>query len=125
MAGSAKEFVLVIPEEIESARRLVLELREVRLPRKAAVVFRARAIDEGGAEVPLGSVGLLAESSDAEGTALHAALRIEVTKALKRWRQSHPGVSDIRVRVVPYAGGAPLADLEWSVEAAHLKVVAP
>lgn len=123
-SGSSKEFVLALPETIESAR-VVLELSEVRLPRKAAVVFRARAIDDGGAEVPLGSVGLLAESSDAEGTALHAAIRIDVTKALKRWRLAHPDVSAARIRVVPYAGGEPFANLEWSAGAAALKVVTP
>src|SRR6187549_57501 len=82
-SGSSKEFVLELPQGIDAAHRVVLELSEVRLPRKAAVIFRARAIEEGSAEVSLGSVGLLAESNDAEGMALHAALRIDVTKALK------------------------------------------
>jgi len=123
--GSSKEFVLALPEGIEAARRVVLELTEVRLPRNRAAVFRARAIEEGGAEVPLGSVGLLAESSDAEGIALHGTVRIDVTKALKRWRQNHPGVSATRIRVAPYAGKELLANLEWSVVSAGLTLVAP
>jgi hypothetical protein len=123
--GSAKEFVLELPEGIETARRVVLQLSEVRLPQNAAVVFRARAIDEDGTEVPLGSVGLLAESNDAESTALHGALRIDVTKAMKRWRQAHPEVAATRIRVVPYAGLEPLTKLEWSTVAVDLKVVAP
>ena len=123
--GSVKEFELTLPESIEGARRVVLELSEVRLPRNKAAVFRARAIDENGAEVPLGSVGLLAESNDAEGTVLHPALRIDITKALKRWCQGHPGVSAVRIRVAPYAGKEPLADLEWSASAADVKLVAP
>jgi hypothetical protein len=124
-AGSAKEFVLELPAGIETARRVVLELSEVRLPKNAAVVFRARAIEEDGTEVPLGSVGLLAESNDAQGTALHGALRIDVTKALKRWRLAHPDVGATRIRVVPYAGREPLANLEWSTVEASLRVVAP
>ncbi len=123
--GSVKEFELTLPEGIEGARRVVLEMSEVRLPRNKAAVFRARAIDEDGAEVPLGSVGLLAESNEAEGTVLHPALRIDITKALKRWCQGHPGVSAMRMRVVPYAGKEPLADLEWSTEGADVKLVAP
>jgi hypothetical protein len=123
--GSSKEFVLALPEGIGAARRVVVELSDVRLPRKAAVVFRARAIDADGAEVPLGSVGLLAESSDAEGAALHAAIRIDVTKALKRWRLAHPDDGTARIRVVPYAGAEPLATLEWTAGAAALKVVTP
>jgi hypothetical protein len=123
--GSSKEFVLELPPGIETAHRVVLELREVRLPRNKAAVFRARAIEEGGAEVPLGSVGMLAESGDAEGTALHGALRIEVTSALKRWRHAHPDAGTLRIRVAPYAGKEPLADLEWSTETASLKIVTP
>ena len=123
-SGSSKEFVLELPEGIDAARRVVLELSEVRLPRKAAVIFRARAIEEGGAEVSLGSVGLLAESSDAEGMALHTALRIDVSRAIKRWRLAHPEASTVRIRVVPFAGGTPL-DLEWSTTAAAVKIVTP
>jgi hypothetical protein len=102
------------------ATRVVLELSEVRLPRNAAVVFRARAIEDGGAETPLGSLGLLAESNDAPGTRLHATLRIDVTKALQRWRQSHPGAREIRVRVAPYVGAEPLTNLQWSAASAGL-----
>jgi hypothetical protein len=123
--GPVKEFVLALPEGIEGARRVVLELSDARLPRNRGAVFRARAIDENGAEVPLGSVGMLADSNDAEGTVLHPALRIDVTSALKRWCQEHPGVSAMRIRVVPYAGKEPLANFEWSVGAANLKLVAP
>lgn len=123
--GPVKEFVLALPEGIEGARRVVFELSDVRLPRNKAAVFRARAIDENGADVPLGSVGMLAESNDAEGTVLHPALRIDITKALKRWCQDHPGVSAMRIRVVPYAGKEPLATFEWSAGAADVKLVAP
>jgi hypothetical protein len=126
MAGSAdssKEFVVVLPDEIEGARRVVLELSDVRLPKKAAVVFRARAIDEDGSEVPLGSVGMLAQSNDAEGTLLHPTVRIDVTKALKRWQQHHLGVSAVRIRVVPYAGAEAMVNLEWSVESADLVLI--
>jgi hypothetical protein len=123
--GSVKEFELALPEGIEDARRVVLELSEVRLPRNRAVVFRARAIDENGAEAPLGSVGMLAESNEAEGTVLYPSLRIDITKALKRWCQGHPGVTALRIRVVPYAGKEVLATLEWSAGAADVKVVAP
>ena len=123
-SGSAKEFVLELPQGIDAARRVVLEMSEVRLPRKAAVIFRARAIEDGGLEVPLGSLGLLAESSDADGIALHPALRIDITRALKRWRLAHPEASAARIRVVPYAGDVPL-NLEWSTTAAAVKIVAP
>jgi hypothetical protein len=123
--GSAKEFELPLPQGIETARRVVLELTDVRLPRNAAAVFRARVIEEDGAEVPLGSVGFLAESNEAQGTVLHPALRIDVTKALKRWRESHPEVLAMRIRVVPYAGKEPLPELEWSAESAELRVIPP
>jgi len=117
--GSSKEFVLELPEGLEAARRVALVLSNVRLPRKAAVVLRAR-VAESAADVPLGSIGVLAESKDAEGTKVHATLRIDVTKALKRWRQDHTGHSAIKIRVVPYAGKDPLAHLEWAIESAGL-----
>ena len=120
MAGSSREFVLELPQGIDTAHSVVLVLSDVRLPRNAAVVLRVRVAESGAAEVPLGSIGLLAESKDAEGTAVHAALRIDVTKTLKRWRQDHPGVSAMRIRVVPYAGKEPLASLEWSAATASL-----
>jgi len=118
--ASSKEFVLELPEGLEAARSVALVLSNVRLPRKAAVVLRARVAESGGAEVPLGSIGVLAESKDAEGTAVHAALRIDVTRALKRWRQDHPGHSAMKIRLVPYAGREPLANLEWAIESAGL-----
>ena len=120
MAGSSKEFVLELPQGIDTARSVVLVLSDVRLPRNAAVVLRARVADSAAAEVALGSIGVMAESKDAQGTAVHAALRIDVTKTLKRWRQDHPGVSTMRIRVVPYAGKEPLVSLEWSAASAGL-----
>jgi hypothetical protein len=104
---------------------VVLVLSDVRLPRNAAVVLGAKVVESAvvesaAAEVALGSIGVLAESKDAEGTAVHAALRIDVTKTLKRWRQDHPGASTMRIRVVPYAGKEPLASLEWSAASAGL-----
>jgi hypothetical protein len=128
MAGpvmNSKDFELPLPPGIEAARRVVIELSDVRLPRNAAVVFRARVIEEDGAEVALGSVGFLAESNEAQGTVLHPAMRIDVTKALKRWCQAHPEMVAVRVRVAPFAGKEPLADLEWSAGSAELKVMAP
>jgi len=121
MAGSSREFVLELPQGIDTARSVVLVLSDVRLPRNAAVVLRVRVADSADAEVALGSIGVLAESKDAEGTAVHAALRIDVTKTLKRWRKDHPGVNAMRIRVVPYAGKEPLASLEWSAASADLK----
>lgn len=120
MAGGSREYLLALPAGIDTAHRVTLVLSEVRLPRNAAVVLRARTADSAATEISLGSIGLLAQSKTAEGTVLHAALRIDVTKALKRWRQNHPGVREINVRVVPYAGVTPLPDLEWSADSAAL-----
>lgn len=120
MAGSSKEFVVELPPGIDTAHSVVLVLSDVRLPRNAAVVLRARLVESAAAEVTLGSIGVLAESKDAAGTSVHAALRIDVTKTLKRWRQDHPGVSTMRILVVPYAGKEPLASLEWSAASAGL-----
>ena len=120
MAGSSREFQLALPAGIDTARGVVLVLTEVRLPRNLAAVLRARVADSATTEIPLGSIGLLAESKTAEGTAFHATLRIDVTKALKRWRQDHPDVREIRIRVAPYAGAKPLPDLEWSTASAAL-----
>jgi len=124
LAGGSRDYRLALPDGIDTARSVALVLSEVRLPRKTAVVLRARMLetvaDGTHSEIPLGSIGLLAESKNAEGTALRAALRIDVTKALKRWRQDHPGVREIRIRVVPYAGATPLPDLEWSAGSAAL-----
>ena len=119
MAGSSKEFVLELPQGIDAAHSVVLVLSDVQLPRNTAVVLRAR-LAESTPEVPLGSIGLLAESKDAEGSARHAALRIDVTSTLKRWRRDHPGVGTVRIRVAPYAGSEPLAGLEWSAASANL-----
>jgi hypothetical protein len=120
MAGSSKSFVLELPQAIGTARRVVLELSEVRLPRNAAVVFRARVLEDNGVETPLGSVGMLAESNDAQGTRQQATLRIDVSLALKRWRQNHPGAREIRISVVPYVGAQPLTSLDWSAASAEL-----
>jgi hypothetical protein len=121
---SAKEFVVEVPAGIDSARSVFLVLTDVRLPRKAAVVLRARLVENAGdtAELPLGSVGLLAESKDADGVAEHGFVRIEVSKRLKRWRQEHRDVGTIRIRVVPYAGARSLPDFEWSAVSAQLSL---
>ena len=123
-AASAKEFVVEVPVGIDSARSVFLVLSDVRLPRMAAVVLRARLIEDPAdtAELPLGSVGLLAESKDADGVAEHDFVRIEVSKRLKRWRQEHRDVGTIRIRVVPYVGASPLPQLEWSVASARLSL---
>ena len=117
--ANSKEFVLALPPEFAAAHSVVLVLNNVRLPKSAAVVLRAR-LAEGEAEIPLGSIGVLAESKDAQGTATHAALRIDITKTLLRWRQEHPYASAVRIRVVPYAGKEALPDLEWSAASASL-----
>lgn len=122
-AESAKEFELELPVGIDSARVVFLELSDVALPRSASVVLRARSLESVGGtvtELPLGSIGLLAESRNAEGVIHRDVVRIEVTKRLERWRRHHPGVSTLRVRVVPFAGADPLPKLEWSVASARL-----
>ncbi|HYJ41784.1 MAG TPA: hypothetical protein VEW08_13410 [Steroidobacteraceae bacterium] len=128
--GSTKEFVVAMPPDIGSARSVILVLSDVRLPRMAAVVLRARLVEtkavKGGADIvallPLGSVGLLAESANAQGVTHHSVVRIEVTKKLKRWRQDHPGVSSLNIRVIPFAGADPLPHLEWSAASARLSL---
>lgn len=117
--ASSQEFVVELPAGMVTARSVVLVLNEVRLPKNAAVVLRAR-LAEGAAERPLGSIGVMAESKDAEGMKTYAALRIDITKPLLRWRQDHPYAITVRIRVVPYAGKDPLADLDWSAASAAL-----
>ena len=123
-AGSSKEFVVEVPVGIDHARSVFLVLSDVQLPKRAAVVLRARLVEsaEATTEIPLGSVGLLAESKDAQGVAEHDVVRIEVSKKLKRWRQEHPEAGTVRIRVVPYAGASPLPQLEWSAASARLSV---
>ena len=113
-----------VPVGINSARSVFLVLSDVRLPRMAAVVLRARLVEnaEDTHELPLGSVGLLAESKDADGVAEHDVVRIEISKKLKRWRQEHPDIQTLRIRVVPYAGPNPLPQLDWSVSSARLSL---
>src|SRR6478736_1809888 len=111
---SSKEFEVEIPVGIDSARSVFLVLSDVQLPKMAAVVLRARLVESskgGETEVPLGSLGLLADSKDAEGIAEHDVIRIEVSKKLKRWRAEHPDVKTLRVRVIPFAGANPLPTL--------------
>ena len=122
---SSKEFEVEIPVGVDSARSVILELSDVQIPRMASVVLRARSVESVAGtviELPLGSIGLLAESRNAEGVTHHAVVRIEVTKRLKRWRQDHPGVSTLRVRVVPFAGADPMPNLKWSVATAQLSL---
>lgn len=122
---SSKEFEVEIPVGVDSARSVILELSDVQIPRMASVVLRARSVESVAGtviELPLGSIGLLAESRNAEGVTHHAVVRIEVTKRLKRWRQDHPGVSTLRVRVVPFAGADPMPNLKWSAASAQLSL---
>jgi hypothetical protein len=122
---SSKEFDVEIPVGLDSARSVILELSDVQLPRMASVVLRARSLESVAGtvtELPLGSIGLLAESKNAEGVIRHAVVRIEVTKRLKRWRQDHPGVSTLRIRVVPFAGADPMPQLKWSAASARLSL---
>jgi hypothetical protein len=122
---SSKEFEVEMPVGVDSARSVFLELSDVQLPRMASVVLRARSLESVAGivtELPLGSIGLLAESKNAEGVTRHALVRIEVTKRLKRWRQDHPGISTLRIRVVPFAGADPLPHLQWSAASAQLSL---
>lgn len=122
---SAKEFEVEIPVGVESARSVFLVLNDVQLPKMASVVLRARSVEVVAGtetELPLGSIGLLAESRNAEGLAIHAVVRIEVTKRFKRWREDHPRISMLRIRVVPFAGAEPMPQLEWSAASARLSL---
>lgn len=122
---SAKDFEVEMPVGVDSARSVFLELSDVQLPGSASVVLRARSLESVAGtvtELPLGSIGLLAESRNAEGVTHHAVVRIEVTKRLKRWRQDHPGISVIRIRVVPFAGADPMPHLKWSAASAQLSL---
>jgi len=122
---SAKEFEVEIPVGVDSARSVILELGDVQLPRMTSVVLRARSLESVAGtvtELPLGSIGLLAESKSAQGVTRHPVVRIEVTKRLKRWRQDHPGISTLRIRVVPYAGADPMPNLKWSAASAQLSL---
>jgi len=122
---SSKEFEVEMPVGVDLARSVILELSDVQLPRMASVVLRVRSLESVAGtvtELPLGSIGLLAESRSAEGVTHHPVVRIEITKRLKRWRQDHPGISTLRIRVVPFAGADPLPTLKWSAASARLSL---
>lgn len=113
-----KEFTLQVPADIVSAGSVRLVLKGVSVPRNTPVVLRARALEP---EVALGSAGLVAESPAAAGAAYHAQVKIDVTRALRAWQQKNRDAAQLKVRIVPYAGLKPIAQLEWSIESAQLE----
>ncbi|HKU14246.1 MAG TPA: hypothetical protein VJQ52_07600 [Steroidobacteraceae bacterium] len=113
-----KEFTLQLPADIVSAGSVRLVLKGVSVPRNTPVVLRARALEP---EVALGSAGLVAESPAAAGPAVHSQVKIDITHALRRWQQKNRDATQLKVRIVPYAGLEPIPQLEWSVESAQLE----
>ena len=62
----------------------------------------------------LGSYGLLAESSDARGSATHERLLVPVTSTLRKWKSAPAAGEKIQILVEPVDGkGRPLKAYDW------------
>ena len=111
-----------MPDDRRTADRLMLVVADVSVPknRTAVLEFHAAA---GNETAMLGSYGVVAESTTAAGTSTFEAMRVNVTRPLRRWLDAHPG-STVCIRVTPVDGSQrPIADLGWTSRTIEIQAV--
>ena len=118
----AGAFSVRLPDGWRTADRLMLVVADVSVPknRTAVLEFHATA---GSETAMLGSYGVVAESTTAAGTSTFEAMRVNVTRPLRRWLDAHPG-STVCIRVTPVDGSQrPIADLGWTSRTIEIQAV--
>ena len=120
-ADEPRRFVVQLPAEWqESKLRLVID--GVRIPGNVPLKLRVTTIGEDEKEVALGSIGIEAIGPNKSATRSLRALRLDVTRPLKRFleRQHNPSKVDLRIQAVDGRNN-PIRDLKWSVEDVRLE----
>lgn len=113
--GSVRCFTAVLPEGWREAQRVMLLVKDVRVPQKQSAIFRVRTVDADGSDVLLGSFAVVAEAQDVPGITRHPVFLINITRTLSRWGAAHPQESHVNVRIVPVDGkGRTLETFDWS-----------
>jgi hypothetical protein len=118
----AGAFTIRMPDDWRTADRLMLVAGDVSVPKNRTAVLEFHATD-GNETAMLGSYGIVAESTTAAGASTFEAMRVNVTRPLRRWLDAHPG-STVCVRVTPVDGSRqPIAGLDWTSRTIEIQAV--
>ena len=105
------------PPACESPRPLRLLLKDVELPRSRAVTIRAYAKPAGREESYIGLLAVMADSANAVGSRKMPEARVTATPAFRQWIEAGSAKGRLSVILRPFAGKAPMKNLDWSVRA--------
>jgi len=120
-ADEPRHFSVRLPAQWqESKLRLVID--GVRVPGNVPLKLRITTFGEDNKEVSLGSVGVEAIGPNKSEIRSLRALRLDVTRSLKRFleRQANPSRVDLRIQAVDGRNN-PIRNLQWSVESVRLE----
>lgn len=118
----AGAFTVRAPDGWRTADRLMLVVGHVSLPKNQTAVLEFHAT-AGKETAMLGSYGIVAESTTATGASTFEAMRVNVTRPLRRWLDAHPG-STVCIRVIPVDGSRqPIAGLDWTSRTIEIQAV--
>lgn len=116
-----RSFSVDIPSSAGSGSAILL-LRDVALPANRGSLLRAYLASGDANESYLGSAGIPGVSLESPGTRRVGDVRIAVSSALQRWRQSNASSTRVTIRLRAFAeGGDTLATSAWSVRAVSLE----
>jgi hypothetical protein len=119
-SGAVRRVQVPLPAGWRDAARLVLMLEGVATPRGQAFVVRVKAAARQGPDELLGSVGVLAREPGAPGMRPPATYRVDVTRGLRRWAESHPGAKTVTLVLATRAAGEEPVAVDWRVERAAI-----
>jgi hypothetical protein len=112
-----RRFEVDVPPNVESGAT-VLVLRDVTVPRNAALVICAHAVAPDSTRILLGSVALPGIAQDAKGMRELRELRIIATRGLRQWAALSRSARRLSVEIEAVAAdSAATPSLKWSVRA--------
>jgi hypothetical protein len=111
--GPALRFSPTLPDGWRQQSQVMLVLKDVSVPRKTPATLRFYAVDQDKRHL-LGSYGLPAESTEAQGAQTHQRLLVPVTSTLRKWTAAPAGGQKIDILVEPVdAKNRPLKTFDW------------
>jgi hypothetical protein len=117
-------FDVRVPDGWRTAERLMLLAKDVSAPKNRTAVLEF-SIAHGQAEpVRLGSYGIVAESEAAAGRWSFEVVRVNVTRPMRGWLETHPHATTVCVRMdVIDADRRPLPGLDWTARGIEITAV--
>lgn len=118
-----QRFVVSLPEEWKNVTRILLVFEDVTVPGNVPLKLRVTTTGQDGGEAFLGSTGIEALGRNESKQRHLPAVRLDITRSLKRFLANHSSTGKLEIYVQPVDGrNNAIRDVGWSAAKVRLEI---